>query len=541
MLVMFWGVFIAVWPLGLAELLSGFRSKVAPHKPSGRVLRTDAPNCVRAVLEPSTQWQPSCVYLYQQTDGEQRYVVPLSSEEHGEETVGIGLCAGKVEEAVSGLQKGYLYHGPGCEMDEAGVCKLLGGDKGTRLVGFVDVESTIDAIRFQTLTPTCCREGMMVYCKIGEEQVYYQITQGTTKEEALESNRHGFQVATASQLGPLDSSRGFTKYAWLPGMNAQVFAVSDDFGAKDSLVQDGDFAYGKIPGTSLTIGGQFSEMTEYHTALLGVTGSGKTELAFDLIRHAASSSTKVICIDLTQRYAERLADLTPKNLSLSRENTEELGEKLFDVDTGTYGAPDEKRALGELSDTLRANVQGEVSAFIEGKGDENRVGIITLEEISNTKATIHVTELFLTSILNYARDNTAKCPKILVVLEEAHTVIPETATMGLGDFASKGVVSRIAQIALQGRKYGVGLLVIAQRTATVSKTVLTQCNTIVSFTCYDNTSLAFLGNVFGDRHTSLIPDLPFLHAVVFGKGVRSERPIVVEIAYDKGKAEATTA
>jgi uncharacterized protein len=62
---------------------------------------------------------------------------------------------------------------------------------------------------------------------------------------------------------------------------------------------------------------------------------------------------------------------------------------------------------------------------------------------------------------------------------------------------SKGLVSRIAQISLQRRKYDVGLLVIAQRTATVSRSVLTQRNTIISINCLDDTSLCFLQNMFG--------------------------------------------
>ncbi|MCG8052890.1 MAG: ATP-binding protein, partial [Candidatus Thiodiazotropha endolucinida] len=94
----------------------------------------------------------------------------------------------------------------------------------------------------------------------------------------------------------------------------------------------------------------------------------------------------------------------------------------------------------------------------------------------------------------------------------------------------------IAQIALQGRKYGVGLLVLAQRTATVSKTVLTQCNTIISFTAYDDTSLAFLRNIYGQEYVSLIPNLPPLHAVAFGKWIRSEKPIVFEVPFDDAKA-----
>jgi len=99
------------------------------------------------------------------------------------------------------------------------------------------------------------------------------------------------------------------------------------------------------------------------------------------------------------------------------------------------------------------------------------------------------------------------------------------------------LVGKIAQIALQGRKYGVGLLVIAQRTATVSKSILTQCNTIISFNCFDDTSLGFLENVYGASYVPLIPNLPNLHAIVFGKGVRSQRPIIIQVPFDENKAK----
>jgi DNA helicase HerA-like ATPase len=128
----------------------------------------------------------------------------------------------------------------------------------------------------------------------------------------------------------------------------------------------------------------------------------------------------------------------------------------------------------------------------------------------------------------------------LIVVEEAHTVMPEPATMGLADYESRGLVSRIAQIALQGRKYGVGLLVIAQRTATVSKSVLTQCNTVITLSCFDETSLGFLNNFYGEVHTRIVPALPRLHAIIFGKAVRSERPIIVEIPYNAEKARLGT-
>ena len=143
----------------------------------------------------------------------------------------------------------------------------------------------------------------------------------------------------------------------------------------------------------------------------------------------------------------------------------------------------------------------------------------------------------MTCLLNYARDNIGNCPQTLIVVEEAHTVMPEPNTMGLGDYDSRGLVGKIAQIALQGRKYGVGLLVLAQRTATVSKTVLTQCNTIISFACYDETSLGFLRNIYGLEHVALIPNLPRFHAIAFGNWIRSEQPLVFEVPFNTEKAK----
>jgi DNA helicase HerA-like ATPase len=252
-----------------------------------------------------------------------------------------------------------------------------------------------------------------------------------------------------------------------------------------------------------------------------------------MIRHALKNGIRVVCIDLTSQYQGRLADLNPMDLSITHELAEELGQKLFDVDTGTYGAGTEKKALGQFADTLRQQIAESVVDFLEGAN--SGLGLIRLEEISNTKATLWITELYMTCLLKYAREKLGACPRTLIVVEEAHTVMPEPSMMGLGDFDSRGLVGKIAQIALQGRKFGVGLLVLAQRTATVSKTVLTQCNTIISFTCYDDTSLGFLRNIFGPDHVALIPNLRPLTAVAFGPWIRSEKPIVFEIPFNHEK------
>lgn len=536
LLVVFWGIFLALWPLRVPQLLSGFRRQPGGPEPLGRVVRREWPALIRVELLPGVGWSERNPRLYQDADGNQHLVVPLYKQLRDQQGIATALYVPYAGPPVERLSGGLVYELPeAAHATQGSINEALGAEDSSNLIGFVIEESRIGAIRFETWRADMCRAGLLVWCEVAGEKVFYQITEGTTREESLESDRLGSQFAIAAQMGTLDPGRGFVKCEWLPTMNTPVFAESEEFGKHMGVVGEDDFVYGVLPGTSLRVGGSFESALDFHTALLGVTGSGKTELAFDLIRHSADRGIKVLCIDLTARYEGRLNDLNPRNLSLSAEVSQELGERLFDVETGEYGAGKEKKELDKLRSKLYADVTARIEDFLQSDADDARVGLITLEEISNTQASLVVTELFMTCLLNYARDNPEDCPRTLVVVEEAHTVMPEPATMGLGDFASKGLVSKISQIALQGRKYRVGLLVIAQRTATVSKNVLTQCNTVISLTSFDETTVGFLSNVYGRSHAETLRDLPQLHAVVFGKGVRSQRPLIVKIPYDPSK------
>ena len=126
------------------------------------------------------------------------------------------------------------------------------------------------------------------------------------------------------------------------------------------------------------------------------------------------------------------------------------------------------------------------------------------------------------------------------MLEEAHTIIPEHFSSGF-DNETQWVVSRIGQIALQGRKYGVGLLVISQRTALVSKTILSQCNTFLTHSLIDQTSLTFLESVYSAQHVRSIPNLGRFQFLAAGKAIGAERPILLGRPFDQTKKDASDA
>jgi uncharacterized protein len=534
-LIVFWGVFMAIWPLKLPQLLSSvsFSSQEA-ILPIGKLLRLDNPGVLRFAINQSTDWEEGKPLIYQRVDKRQQWVLPLYSHLNDERRVGTAMLLGAVEEPKKGLSDGHIYE-PEEELNLDSVMTFLGETTQSRLIGFVAEDSSIGRIRLEVKSDSYCADGMLIWCKVGIAKVYYQVSAGTTIEENLDGDNHGYQIAYAAQLGTLENGE-FKKFDWLPNMNSPVFSLINESDDLNGDAQDpNDFKFGILPKSNIPVVGDFVGYSNFHTAVLGVTGSGKTEFSFDLIRHSVSNGIKVICIDLTSQYKGRLDDLSPTDLSIQEQTSIDLSQKLFEVETGQYGAGNEKKDLKAFSDKLRTDVDEHLRAFMENK--YSSLGLIQLPEISNSQASIFITEIYMSCLLNISKESFCDdSKKVLVAVEEAHTIMPESATMGVSDFASKGLVAKIAQIALQGRKYNVGLLVLAQRTANVSKTVLTQCNSIVSFACYDDTSISFLKNVFGSSCAEMVPNLKKLQAVIFGKIVKSERPVIVEIPFDQNKA-----
>jgi hypothetical protein len=391
-------------------------------------------------------------------------------------------------------------------------------------VGVVIEKSTIGTIRFEYSKKTDdIQEGDLLELKIGKRRLFYQVISGSTEYEKLESkNETGFIEGEAIQLGEWQNDLlSFQKFGWVPAINTPIFKAD----TSNIQVQEytyPDFKLGTIPNTQLPSVINLHEAVSHHLALLGVTGSGKSFLAREVIK-SLLTDTNVICIDFTGEYKKDLEALKPSEL-IKVDGLDALEENF---------AEKHRKALNRQPDEelkLKKQIQGKldeyVKHFIEG---ENNLGLFELPALSNTSFIIEFTQFFIESVFNYAKSNEGS--RICLVLEEAHTIVPETNFLGdLGDYGStKALVNKMSQIALQGRKYGVGLMVIAQRTANVSKTVLTQCNSIVCFQAFDETSFTFLGNYIGKDLVQALPNLKRYHAIVTGKAIRSNVPMIVNL------------
>jgi hypothetical protein len=395
-----------------------------------------------------------------------------------------------------------------------------------RFVGVVIERSDIAKIRFDFAGCTPVTEGSLVELDIEGKKVLYQVVQGITEIEALEGkDETGLRVGEALQLGVWDpKSFSFEKYGWVPEINTPIFLSAD---IDDSALSEDRVRIGTIPGTNYPVLMNLQDAVTHHTAILGVTGSGKSVFCRDLIRKIAATGTKVICVDFTNEYRGKFPDLRPPNI-VPEQTRQEINDALEKLTTELeeFANKQNKTLIKAQSAVLLEKCSTCVKDFLVS---DLPVTLFDLPDISNTTGILEYTKWFFKGVFKIAREENNFGKRVCIVIEEAHTVIPEWNFVGAEDKKATSVVNSISQIALQGRKYNVGFLVVAQRTANVSKTVLTQCNSIVAFQQFDKTSTDFLSNYMGSEMASALPSLKFRQAVSVGRAFRSRAPMIIEI------------
>jgi len=117
--------------------------------------------------------------------------------------------------------------------------------------------------------------------------------------------------------------------------------------------------------------------------------------------------------------------------------------------------------------------------------------------------------------------------RLCLVYEEAHSLVPEwNSVASPGDDKATAVSARAI---LQGRKYGLGCLLITQRTANVTKSILNQCNTVFAMRMFDETGKGFLANYLGSEFANVLPSLEPRHAILFGRASCCENPVLLKL------------
>lgn len=243
---------------------------------------------------------------------------------------------------------------------------------------------------------------------------------------------------------------------------------------------------------------------------------------------------KVICLDLTDQYAEELAPYhdsaahasaiaTLRQIGISgkanvHQNVEE-GGSLQEFEQAVFRMAHEflnpaasQRLL--IFNPNRFEVWRQDSKPYAGKAS---MASLTAAEITRI-----ITEAALEACQELGMSKHARC---CLVYEEAHTLVPEWSAVAYdGD---RSAANGTARAILQGRKFGLGCLVVTQRTASVTKTVLNQCNTVFAMRVFDARGMEFLSNYIGRDYATLLSGMEDRHGVVFGRASSCADPVLV--------------
>jgi uncharacterized protein len=121
-------------------------------------------------------------------------------------------------------------------------------------------------------------------------------------------------------------------------------------------------------------------------------------------------------------------------------------------------------------------------------------------------------------------------PPLLCVVEEAHNFIPSA---GEGQ-ANTPSVEVIRKVITEGRKFGVGLLLISQRPSRLDETTLSQCNTYMIFRLVNPKDQNFVEKVMENltrADSRLLPGFGPGQGIISGQGVRF--PLLIQVEEDK--------
>jgi len=368
-------------------------------------------------------------------------------------------------------------------------------------ISVVDKGTTIDNLIFFLNPHIKLGEGEIIYLENeNKEKVFYQIvTAVITEELTTEGNLLQSVKVTASQLGLWnDSNKKFSPYSWVPP-SGQLIYQGKSINVNTVELSDEYAIVGTVPNSNFPVHTFLDDIVTHNTALIGVTGSGKSYLAFHLIESLLRKEIKVMILDLTREHYLYLHKHNPYILKNSS-----------DV-----------KAWLTTSDTSNLAIHQFATA------------------ISFPASTYEFTKAAFDIISSYKLTAGKNLPaRLCIILEEAHSLIPEWNQVSVqGD---KDQVNNTARIILQGRKFGLGTILITQRTANVTKTILNQCNTIIAFQSFDQTGLEFLRNYMGDEYSGALSRLPQRQAVLVGKSSSSQKPIIFQIANFQDRWEGPT-
>lgn len=167
------------------------------------------------------------------------------------------------------------------------------------------------------------------------------------------------------------------------------------------------------------------------------------------------------------------------------------------------------------------------SLLLDWIGGDNPISIIDLSGVPNDilNTIIGVVLRIIYDALFWARDLSqgGRHRPLIVVMEEAHIYLNNS---------SKGIASSTVQrIVKEGRKYGIGAMIVSQRPSEINTTILSQCGTILAMRLANATDRGHITGTLSDNLEGLTNMLPILRtgeAIILGEAVKLPMRTIIQ-------------
>ena len=337
---------------------------------------------------------------------------------------------------------------------------------------------------------------------------------------------------------------------------------------------------GLLHGHDLPVALNINQLLQRHACILAKTGGGKSYMSGDIIEELMKHNVTCMIIDPHGEYGamrdegskgDAKFNVTPRGyadkineFAITNENNDpnirplrftfrtlEAREILELTRTKDMKAlPAMKKALDKVRESNDLyTISDLIDVLMKENGAKNALLVTELqymdemnvfarkgnnihELVENGKTTIinlkgvppDIQQLIVKRLSTFLFELRKKgsIPPLMMVMEEAHNYCPQQGTV----LSSQPLIT----IASEGRKFGLGLMVISQRPAKIDKNVLSQCGTqIILKVTNPNDVKAIAASVEGltNGMTDEITTMPIGMAMVVGAGIES--PLLIEV------------
>ena len=397
-------------------------------------------------------------------------------------------------------------------------------------------------------------------------------------EDIFPVNNWEYLVADVVPLGVYGKNGMFEEVTFPPSPGVKVYEPEGPVLSKFLGLEEKGLEIGELPHHDIMVKLNLTRLLQKHLAILAISGAGKSYLVSVIIeellkRRKEEGQLAAILVDThgeyvsfaeDPNYADKimvfpgqdirigLPDLTHHQISeflpkLSSVQARELArllremkkeKKRFSIAEFIEKIECDEKVKTSTKDVLISVLYDLMETGLFGVADyptaeelakQGKVSIIDLSSFISSRNKQMVVAHLARKLFNHRRS--LKIPPFLLILEEAHQFVPETAKAE--NAISRGIIQTIAR---EGRKFHASLCLISQRPIQLSTTALSQCNTHIILRVTNPYDLDHIGRSSEGITKDVLNQISGLRVgtgLIVGEGVNF--PIFVKIRKRKSK------